>query len=118
MTNNIRNDKETLRPPVDKKLLKEIVRRVVAKIRPEKIILFGSYANGRTNKDSDLDLFVIAKTSLPVSKRFGLISDALYPRLIPMDFIVKTPEEVRERLEGFDPFIKNVLNHGKILYAK
>lgn len=107
-----------LRPPVNNKLLKEITKRIVTNIKPQKIILFGSYARGNPNKDSDLDFFIVKNTSLAASKRFGLISDALYPRLIPMDFIVKTPREVKERLNSFDPFIKEVFASGKILYEK
>lgn len=107
-----------LRPPVNNRLLREITRRIVANVKPQKIILFGSYAYGKPNKDSDLDLFVVKNTSLPASERFGLISDVLYPRLIPMDFIVKTPHEVKERLNCFDPFIKEIFAYGKILYEK
>ena len=107
-----------IKQPVDAKLLKEITRRVVDKVKPDKIILFGSYVHGKPNKDSDLDLFVIKNTRLPASKRFAMVSDALYPRLIPMDFIVKTPKEIKRRLEAFDPFIKDVLKQGKVLYEK
>jgi len=106
----------SLCPPVNKNLLKEITRRIVAKINPKKIILFGSYAHGKPNKDSDIDLFIIKETTLSSSKRFGLVSDALYPRLIPMDFIIKTPGEIKKRLKGFDPFIKDIMTRGKVLY--
>ncbi|MBI5399720.1 nucleotidyltransferase domain-containing protein [Candidatus Saganbacteria bacterium] len=110
------NKQTTIKPPVTAKLLREIVRRIVAKINPEKIILFGSHAYGHPNSDSDLDLLIIKKTKLSVSKRFGVVSDALYPRLIPMDFIVRTPEEIKKRLAGFDPFVKEVIGRGKVLY--
>lgn len=113
-----RKEKEILKPPVNEELLNEITRRIVEKVRPEKIILFGSYAHGKPNKDSDLDLLIIKNTNLPASKRFGIVSDALYPRLIPMDFIVKTPREINNRLKGFDPFLKNIINNGKVLYDK
>ncbi len=109
---------EILRWPVNPRLLKEITRRVVAKIKPDKIILFGSYAHGTPTKDSDLDLFIIKNTNLSVSKRFGWVSDALYPRWIPMDFIVKTPKEIKKRLKRFDPFMEEILERGKILYEK
>ncbi|MBI5701311.1 nucleotidyltransferase domain-containing protein [Candidatus Saganbacteria bacterium] len=107
-----------LEPPVNSRLLKEITRRIVAKIDPEKIILFGSHAYGNPNKDSDLDLFIIKNTKLPASKRYAMISDALFPRLVPMDFIVRAPKEIDSRLKGFDPFIKEVLNKGKTLYER
>jgi uncharacterized protein len=107
-----------IKPPVSGKLFKEITERIVAKIKPEKIILFGSYAYGRPNKDSDLDLFIIKNTRLSSGERYAAVSDALYPRVIPMDFVVKTPREVRERLAGFDPFVKEVLSKGRVLYEK
>lgn len=107
-----------LRPPVTRQLIKEITRRIVSKIKPEKVILFGSYAYGKPGKDSDLDLFIIKNTGLSVSKRFGMVSDALYPRMIPMDFIVKSPQEIKIRLNSLDPFIKEILTRGKVLYEK
>lgn len=36
--------------------IQEMVRRIVARFRPEKIILFGSYARGTAGPDSDVDL--------------------------------------------------------------
>lgn len=109
---------DILKPPVNAKLLKEITRRVVVKIKPLKIILFGSYVYGKPTKDSDLDLLVIKNTSLSAAKRYALVSDCLYPRKIPMDFIVKTPREIRNRLKGFDPFLIEVIASGKVLYEK
>ncbi len=105
-------------PPITRQLIKEITRRIVLKIKPEKIILFGSYAYGKAKKDSDLDLFIIKKTRLSVSERFGMISDCLYPRMIPMDFIVKNPQEIKIRLNSLDPFLKEILTRGKVLYEK
>jgi predicted nucleotidyltransferase len=40
-------------------ILQEIVRRIVAAVQPEKIILFGSAARQEMGPDSDLDLLVI-----------------------------------------------------------
>lgn len=110
--------KSILKPPINDNLFNEIVRRVVKKVNPEKIILFGSYAYGKPSKDSDLDLLIIKKTRLPGTKRYSLVSDALYPRLIPMDIIFKTPAEIKQRLSIFDPFMKEIVNSGKILYEK
>ncbi len=109
---------EILRPPVTRRLIQEITRRIVSKIKPEKIILFGSYAYGKPKKDSDLDLFIIKKTRLSFSERFGMVSDCLYPRMIPMDFIVKSPGEIKIRLNNLDPFLKEILTRGKVLYEK
>ena len=112
------NDDNALKYPVNKKLLSQITKRIVQKINPQKIILFGSYANGHPDKDSDIDLFIIKNTALPTTQRYSAASDALYPRLIPMDFIVKTPKEVKVRLKKKDPFIQYILTNGKVLYEK
>ena len=44
---------------VNPEVLDEIVRRIVAAVAPERIILFGSAARGSMGPDSDLDLLVI-----------------------------------------------------------
>ncbi|MBM3301895.1 MAG: nucleotidyltransferase domain-containing protein, partial [Deltaproteobacteria bacterium] len=40
-------------------VLEEVKRRIVTKFRPQRIILFGSYAGGRPGPDSDLDLLIV-----------------------------------------------------------
>ena len=61
-------------------------KRIGEEFGAEKVILFGSYANGTAQKDSDVDL------------------------------LVRTPEKIRQRLEFGDQFIKDILKGGKVLY--
>ena len=42
-----------------RKVIDEIVRKLKTKYRPERVILFGSFANGKPTKDSDIDLLII-----------------------------------------------------------
>ena len=49
--------------------ISEIVNKIASGYQPDKIILFGSYASGTPNEDSDLDLFVIKDTDLPRPQR-------------------------------------------------
>ncbi len=65
-------------------------------VDPDKIILFGSYAYGKTSKDSDLDILIIMKSDLPRYKRSIPVYMALSGMLIPKDIIVYTPQEVEE----------------------
>ncbi|MCF7810157.1 nucleotidyltransferase domain-containing protein [bacterium] len=44
--------------------LKEIVDRIVAHVAPVKIFLFGSFAYGKPDRDSDVDLLVVSKKHL------------------------------------------------------
>ena len=94
-------------PEATKTELKKIVRQVVDAYRPEKIILFGSYAYGRPDADSDLDLLIIKKTSERFIERWinvrQIVSDP--KRSIPFEPIVLTPDELKERLAIGDQFL-------------
>ena len=82
---------------VDEELLKEVVRRIVSAVDPEKIILFGSHAYGKAKKGSDLDLLVVVKeSSLPRYKRSVPIYKALAGILVPKDIVVYTEKEIEE----------------------
>jgi len=110
--------KKVLEPPVKKTLLNAILKRLVENLDVVKIILFGSYASGRPTKDSDLDLLVIVNTKEKGIKRYAMVSELLEPRKIPIDLIVRTPQEIRKRSKHFDPFIRDILKTGKVLYEK
>ena len=110
--------KEILQLPSKKSLSNALIKRLVNNLDVVKIILFGSYASGKPNKDSDLDLLVIVNTKEKGLKRYAMVSELLEPRKIPMDIIVKTPEEMKKRTRMFDPFIRNILKAGKVLYEK
>lgn len=104
----------------DKQLRKEIediTLQLVKKYKPKKIILFGSAVWGKFTPDSDLD-FLIIKNDTPyrgidrMREVHGLIDSDL-----PCDFLVAKPSEIKERLSLGDPFIKEIINKGKVLYG-
>ena len=78
--------------------IEKIVRQVADVYQPEKIILFGSYAYGQPNTDSDLDLLIIKKTSERFINRLTnvrkIVSDP--NRSIPFGPIVLTADELKE----------------------
>jgi len=49
----------------NQKEIKKITKQIVEKYKPEKIIIFGSFAWGKPSKDSDVDLFIIKNTKNP-----------------------------------------------------
>ena len=107
-------------PPVSKTLPKAI-KRIVAELKPEKIILFGSYAYGNPTPDSDVDLLVIMETNGRNKETYRAVSKLLYPREFPVDIIVKTPKEVEEALNGGVDnafFIREIVKKGKVLYDR
>ncbi|MCX5750376.1 MAG: nucleotidyltransferase domain-containing protein [Candidatus Saganbacteria bacterium] len=97
------------------KLIKKLVKAAAAKISPQKVILFGSYAYGKPNKDSDVDLLFIKETALSGLKRYCW-ADSKIEHLLPLDVLIKTPTEVKKRIQIGDPFYKEILRKGKVLY--
>ena len=106
-------------PPVAK-TLPRAVKRIVTELKPEKIILFGSYAYGKPTPDSDVDLFVIMKTNIKrQADRYVLVSSLLNPRDFPVDIIVHTPAEIKRELSvKGNFFIRDIMTNGKALYEK
>lgn len=95
--------------------ISKIINDAVKKIKPEKVILFGSYAYGNPNKDSDVDLLFIKNTKLSGLNRYRSVSRNIV-RLFPMDILIKTPLEIKKRLAMGDPFYNEIVSKGKVLY--
>ncbi len=98
--------------------LPKAVRRIARKLRPQKIILFGSYAYGNPTPDSDVDLLVVMKTKASRKERSWAVSRLLIPRPFPVDILVRTPREVRNAIDARDFFIQEILTRGRVLYER
>lgn len=105
--------------PTDiKQQIDEISRRIIENINPEKIILFGSYAKGNYNEDSDLDLIIVKESDLPKQKRGIEIRRLFYGLLIPMDLKVYTPEEFEDELKNKYSFLNSAIKESKTIYER
>lgn len=102
---------------VIKEKLQAVTVKVVTAYDPEKIILFGSHAWGEVNEDSDVDLLIIKETKNPFETA-RQIDGSIFPRPFPLDIVVYTPQQISQREEAGDIFIKDILTNGKILYEK
>ena len=100
------------------KSLRPAIQKIVDELNPEKIVLFGSYAYGRPNPHSDVDLLVIMKTSASRKERSWKVSRLLLPRPFPVDLLVKTPKEIERALKSGDFFLREILTRGKVLYER
>lgn len=95
--------------------IREVARSVAEKFHPNRIILFGSHANQTQRPDSDVDLMVVMHHEGPAAKSAAAIRDSV--RLpFPCDLLVRSPEKLEERLRLGDPFIRNVVTTGQVLY--
>ena len=88
---------------------------IVREFRPECVILFGSYAYGTATEDSDVDLLVVLPFEGKAAHKALEIIRKVKPR-IPLDLLVRTPEQVRERIANNDWFMREVFEKGRRLY--
>ena len=103
------------RKRIPQKAIDQVVQQIVEKFKPQKIILFGSYARGNPRPESDLDLLVVMDTLLKESKQSLEIRRHL-DVMCGMDLIVHTPKRLKERVKMGDWFLRDVLKEGKVLY--
>ena len=96
--------------------IQAIVSKIVETAKPQKVILFGSYAYGTPNKDSDLDILVIKETDLSNREVSAEIYGSLYGFMVPMDILVYKPKEVEHWAPEPLAFITNIISKGKVLY--
>jgi predicted nucleotidyltransferase len=94
--------------------IKELGEKIAREFKPEKIILFGSFAWGTPGPDSDVDLFIVKDTE-NTRETAREIDGSLFPRAFPIDIIVYTPETFKKR-KG-DLFLQHIMNNGKLLYG-
>jgi uncharacterized protein len=103
---------------IEEAKIEDIIFRIATKFNPDKIILFGSYATGNPNIDSDLDLLIIKDSNLPRHKRSFEIQKSLIGSRIPMDIIVYTNKEFeKERKEKYS-FLNSAIKISKVLYER
>ncbi|HYM19753.1 MAG TPA: nucleotidyltransferase domain-containing protein [Candidatus Kapabacteria bacterium] len=97
--------------------IQEYADRIVKEFDPERIILFGSYANGTPRIDSDVDMLVVMPfTGNSVSK-----SVAILRRTSPkfaVDLLVRKPEVLKKRIADGDLFMREVMETGTPIYEK
>jgi predicted nucleotidyltransferase len=103
---------------IGKEEIEEIVRRIVEGVDPEKVILFGSYAYGEPDEDSDIDILVIKDMNMPRYRRVTEIKQYLRGMKIPIDIVVYTREEIEEFQGVKTSFINQIVEEGRVLYER
>jgi predicted nucleotidyltransferase len=97
-------------------VIRRYARQVAEQFHPDKIILFGSHAYGAPHADSDVDILVIMPARNELDQAFSIRLAA--PAPFPMDMIVRTPKNLKWRLEEGESFSTEVVTKGKVLYEK
>ena len=100
---------------LDPTMLDDVIQRVVEVAQPERIILFGSAAQGRMGRNSDVDLLIIKGESDPIS-----LMTRIYRRLhgvgVAVDAIVASPEDVERYKDAHALVFKPALREGRVVY--
>jgi predicted nucleotidyltransferase len=95
-------------------VIRRFARQVAERFKPEKIILFGSYAYGTPHADSDVDILVVMPCRNQIDQACRV--DMAFDPPFPLDLIVRTPYAMKWRLKEGDSFLQEITTKGKVLY--
>lgn len=98
--------------------ISEMVRRIVERFDPDRIILFGSHARGTAGADSDVDLLVVTRVDGSRRRLATEIDLSLIGTALPTDVIVVTPEEVERDRERIGTIVRPALREGRVIYER
>lgn len=98
-------------------ILNEIIKRILAVVRPKKIILFGSAVREEMHANSDIDLLVVIPSGLHRRRT----AQSIYLNLIGLGFaadvVVVTEDDIEQFKENIGMIIRQALDEGRVLYA-
>jgi len=96
--------------------INEIIKEIVKSFKPQKVILFGSYASGTPTEESDLDLLIIKDSDLPTRLQNRKVRKILAGLKVPVDVIVKTADEFETYKDIIGTIVYPANKFGKLVY--
>jgi len=97
-------------------MLEEIVKRVLSRMQPERIVLFGSRARGDAHPGSDFDIMIISDSTRPRHERSAPLYAALADLPIEVDAVVYTQAEVDDWRGVPQSLVSTALDQGVVIY--
>lgn len=92
----------------------DLVHGIVRRFTPERVILFGSHANGTADEGSDIDLLIVMETPLsPLRQAIDIY--LTLDHAVPVDLLVRTPEQIAAR-NPQDLILRTILQEGATVY--
>jgi predicted nucleotidyltransferase len=101
-------------PDERRRCAEEIIASLIAR-RPLRVIVFGSWARGRADVYSDLDVVVVEETDKRFLRR---LDDWDFVPQMGCDVLVYTPEEFASMQARGNAFIQNIVREGITVYAR
>lgn len=100
---------------ITREQIQHLCIQIAREFHPERIILFGSHAYGRPGPFSDVDLLIIMPyKGSPLQQAARIIAKLNPPMAI--DLLVRSPEEVKERLAMQDSLMREIMERGQVAY--
>lgn len=99
-----------------KKALASIIEYAVSVTRPEKIVLFGSYARGNNNIYSDIDLIIITEHNYLKQESAGRIKEFARNLSLRADVFIHTPRELALAMKKPSSFLAQNIKDGTTVY--
>ncbi len=106
----------TSRKKPEKRMLDNIVQKILEIVNPRQIILFGSAARGSMTSDSDLDILVVMPDGIHRRKTAQTIYSNLTGLGISKDIIVVTETDIRDYGNNPSLVLYPALQQGKVIY--
>ena len=103
---------------ISKRKISDIVNKIAKNYDPDKIILFGSYAIGTANDDSDLDIIIVKKTDKPKHKRAREVRRFLLGSMVPIDLKIYTPIEFENERNFSLSFLNSAIKNSIVIYER
>jgi predicted nucleotidyltransferase len=97
-----------------------ITNKIKETISAEKIYLFGSYAYGTPNKDSDYDIFVVIPdgTIKPIEAMQKIYRSLSKTKMtVPVDILASYSSKFNEQ-KGLPTLEKKIVSEGVVLYER
>lgn len=88
---------------------------IATAFKPEKIILFGSYAYGTPTEDSDVDVMVVMPRKR-YRRDLGFKVRMKVPAAFPVDVLVEPEDRLEARIQDRESFILDVTEKGRVMF--
>jgi len=100
------------------KTIDRMVRRIVERFHPDRVILFGSHARGAAGPDSDVDLLVVMPVTGSKRAKQLEVRLAVHEFKLQKDIIFTTPEDFQRRKEVPGTVERPAAREGRVIYER
>jgi predicted nucleotidyltransferase len=103
-------------PMVSRQNIKRYCNAIAAAFKPERIILFGSHANGQADENSDVDVLVVMRNARRLGRHPAAAIRMKVRSDFPVDMLVRDEREVARRVKQRDLFMLEITERGRVMY--